>query len=319
MMGIFLTFLANSVTRATPLILCLLVCISCATPFPVENLEFGMTAKEVRESVGEPRFIHRDQTWIYTHEEWSWDEFYVVKKEAFLHFDRGLLTGWQVDGLGPQGVEESIVAIKVKIGGLAGSLYHLLNPPVIYFVRLEADGQIREGDLIRSNYRSGGYAYLVNASPGRYAALGAGAVSFNADLGHWQTGIYTGEHTWIESLDERSYYAGSTLWLFPESMIDETTVTVEPSGVAFMGEFKVSGRLHFDDADAVQKDYTNKLSDSEYARKNPIAELFERPPVESVRLVAEYQKAPSEMATQRFLKSSRGLAELGWRGLNGDE
>jgi hypothetical protein len=35
--------------------------------------------------------------------------------------------------------------------------------------------------------------------------------------------------------------------------------------------------------------------------------------------MTEYQKGQSEMATERFMKSSRGLAELGWRALNGDE
>ena len=46
----FLTRLANSVTRTVLLIPCLLICLACATPFPIEDLEEGMTDETVRES-----------------------------------------------------------------------------------------------------------------------------------------------------------------------------------------------------------------------------------------------------------------------------
>jgi len=76
---------------------CLLICFACATPitFPVENLAVGMTTKEVRQSVGEPRFNHLGKTWIYTHEERDWVGF-VIKKDVFLHFDEEKLVQWQV-------------------------------------------------------------------------------------------------------------------------------------------------------------------------------------------------------------------------------
>jgi len=330
----FMTPLVRRIARAAFLIPCLLICLACATPFPIENLEMGMTTREVRESVGEPRFNHRDQTWIYTHEEWrsrwflppspfffaglisipvnavwpntSWDAQYVVEKEAFLHFEEGLLIGWQVDGLGRQGVEESIVAIKLKIGGLDGWLSGLLNPPVIFFARLEADGQKRQGDLLRSNYQSGGYAYLVNANPGRYSAIGVRHDYYNADTDYCYT------HT-FDSSPTSPCYSGSTYWFFPGSMIEETIVTAEPSGMAFMGEFEISGNLKFDGSDDMQRRYSDMLSVSEYAHDNPIVKAFERPPVTSVKFVADYRKDQSEMATQRFLKSSQSLAELGWR------
>ena len=119
MMRSFLTRLVSSAPRSLVLIPCLLVCLACATPFPVENLEEGMTPLEVRESVGEPRFIAPNGVWIYTHEEqeWvftffpltplfiplfaglpdaSWDEMYVIKGDVFLHFNDGKLWRWQV-------------------------------------------------------------------------------------------------------------------------------------------------------------------------------------------------------------------------------
>ena len=49
MMRSFLIRLANSVTRAALLVPCLLVCLACATPFPIDSLEEGMTHETVRE------------------------------------------------------------------------------------------------------------------------------------------------------------------------------------------------------------------------------------------------------------------------------
>ena len=39
------------------LIPCLLLLLACATPFPIESLEEGMTTQTVRESFGEPEYI----------------------------------------------------------------------------------------------------------------------------------------------------------------------------------------------------------------------------------------------------------------------
>jgi hypothetical protein len=196
--------------------------------------------------------------------------------------------------LAPHGADKSIIAIKVKQRGFHAFLHRWSRQrggsPVIFFVRLQADGQNRQGDLLISNHRVGGYAYVFNASPGRYAAIGFGRTGPTSD-------------PWIEHDQWMAH------WYFPESMIDETTVTVEPSGVAFMGEFEVSGDLQFDDADDTQKHYSS---------------FFWGPPQKgnwwemSSRFVAEYRKAQSEIATERFIESSRGLAELGWRVLNGD-
>ncbi len=93
----FLTRFVGSVGRSLPLLPFLAICLACATPtpFPVENLKVGMTTKEVRQSVGEPRFNHLGKTWIYTHEEQDWVGF-VVRKDVFLHFDEEKLVQWQV-------------------------------------------------------------------------------------------------------------------------------------------------------------------------------------------------------------------------------
>ncbi len=83
--------------RSFLLIPCLLICLACATatPFPVENLEEGMTPLEVRESVGEPGFIASNGVWMYTHEERNWAGF-VARNDVFLHFEDERLFHWQV-------------------------------------------------------------------------------------------------------------------------------------------------------------------------------------------------------------------------------
>lgn len=312
----------------------LLICISCATPFPVAELEEGMTAEEARQAFGEPRNIRDDNAWVYTDEDqnWmmfnpffiefgliagsifallddddsvEWDEFFVSRQDVYLHFEEEKLARWQVGEMGPHGIEESIVAIKVFKPRL---LFGSETPSAIYFVRLDADGGYRQERVFVSNSRGDGYAYLVNADPGRYAAIGARIDHSSSSPGGYQTDIYTGKHTWVESYG--SEYSGSSYWLFPESMINETIVTVEPSGVAFMGEFESSGDLGFDGADDTQTHYSEVFTGS--APENAVTKFFHK--LEATYL-AEYQGGQSEMATQRFLESSRAFAEVGWRAL----
>ena len=122
MMRIFLTRLVNSVTRATPLIPCLLVCISCATPFPFDKLEEGLTVETVLTEFGPPEAIESGSgdagpSWCYAHEEqdWlktffpltpvsipilavdpgsRWSDAYFRRSEVALHFEEGRLVRW---------------------------------------------------------------------------------------------------------------------------------------------------------------------------------------------------------------------------------
>ena len=72
MMRFFLTRFVDSVARAVLLIPCLLIGLACATPFPTENLEVGMTAETVRESLPAvgildmPRFHKFTTSWGLT-------------------------------------------------------------------------------------------------------------------------------------------------------------------------------------------------------------------------------------------------------------
>ena len=50
----FLTRLVSSVTRSLLLAACLLICLACATPFPLDSLEVDMTMVQATEAFGEP-------------------------------------------------------------------------------------------------------------------------------------------------------------------------------------------------------------------------------------------------------------------------
>ncbi len=111
---------------------CLLICLACATPtpFPIENLEEGMTTETVREKFGEPEAIETEPegaepSWTYVHEEQAWRHtvmsysigiphciistawmpfveghpcysWNVERKPVVLQFTEGKLTSWEV-------------------------------------------------------------------------------------------------------------------------------------------------------------------------------------------------------------------------------
>ena len=123
----FLTRPRNSLARVVLLAPCLLICLACATPFPVEKLQKDMTTEMVRETFGQPESIQVlsgntvSGRWCYLTEEqlWPmtffplsplltlvqlpfaavlpnvrWDDVYVGKREIVLHFDGEKLVWW---------------------------------------------------------------------------------------------------------------------------------------------------------------------------------------------------------------------------------
>ena len=130
MMRSFQTRLVSSATAVVLLIPCLLIWLACATPFPIESLEKGMTAETVRMKFGEPEAIETkprdvESSWTYVHEEQAWFPTvifsslvlphcilftalmpfygghpcfgqYVEEKPVVLHFEAEKLVRWEV-------------------------------------------------------------------------------------------------------------------------------------------------------------------------------------------------------------------------------
>ncbi len=57
----FLTRFPNSFIGVVLLIPCLLICLACATPFPIESLEKGMTMEQATEAFGEPSSTNTEE------------------------------------------------------------------------------------------------------------------------------------------------------------------------------------------------------------------------------------------------------------------
>jgi len=119
----------------------------------------------------------------------------------------------------------------------------------VYFVRLEEREEILKQDrFIRSDTSSNDYVYLMNAQPGRYAA-----VAFS---------LPAGELSW-------------DLYLLQKALIQQTVTTVAPGTIGYLGEFillrglgmrKVGG-------DSIQNHYASILS-GEYLNNVYVAELL---------------------------------------------
>ena len=68
---------SNRCSRTLPWLFCLLLCYGCATAFPFERLEAGMTVDAAREGFGMPEAIETgpgglESCWSYYHEEQNW-------------------------------------------------------------------------------------------------------------------------------------------------------------------------------------------------------------------------------------------------------
>ncbi len=113
------------------LVPCVLICLACATPFPLDSLEEGMTTEAMRANFGEPEANSTtepegmDSSWSYVHEERNWFNtvlfssillphcilftpfilsgdghpcfsWYVDREPVVLQFAEGKLASWEV-------------------------------------------------------------------------------------------------------------------------------------------------------------------------------------------------------------------------------
>jgi hypothetical protein len=134
-----------------------------------------------------------------------------------------------------------IVGTKVEVNGRSFSPSYFCRE--IFFVKLEdgsLDDILQSRILLNAHFRFG-YAFLPNAKPGRYAAIGCR--------------FHVGDGVWFEG---RRY---QTLLLFNRALITRLTRTIAPGTVALLGSIAVDlknvGReSDFDDA---QQHYFRKL------------------------------------------------------------
>jgi hypothetical protein len=103
---------------------------------------------------------------------------------------------------------------------------------MVYFIKVDEGGDLyNQGKFIRSNYTTGGQVYLINAKPGRYAAV--------ACYEKKKSQLMVGEYT----------------TLFPKELIKLTEVLVAPGKIAFMGDYVVDQSVGLKGADSSQRHY----------------------------------------------------------------
>lgn len=139
----------------------------------------------------------------------------------------------------PQG---SVIAIQVETRG--HSPFITKYPNRCYFVRIDADDDLAQNQVIRSNFAKAGRFYLLNAKPGKYAAVAV--FKSKPDEFNVQTGVT------VPRADYTTYFA--------KELIEATKVKVGAGEVGFMGSYVVNESLGLADAEPIQNHYANVLS-----------------------------------------------------------
>lgn len=204
----------------------------------------------------------------------------------------------------PLGSNSSMIALAVK--NRAPIKLFSNSPDRVYFVRLEeGDSPNTSTQVIPSNYAKGNYIYLLNAEPGRYAAVAcmrvqrtmaapaapASGVSVSFNPGSKST--YT------------SYFA--------EDLIEMTQVTVTPGSINFIGEYTVDD-AKLKDPDSAQLHYYRLIEPGAEKGRGLLA-LFAGKLEISYRGSLHEVKRDAEAEAQFLAAAKKHLAETGWSSL----
>ncbi len=145
----------------------------------------------------------------------------------------------------PAGPATSVVAIALRTD--ADRDAHRGRPRQAYFVKLADDSDpMRQPELLRSDYTCDGIMVLLNAAPGRYAAVAC---------------YGKGEQDWTA--------------YFPESLIRATEKQVPEGKAVLLGSFGVTLRSISTTGDAAQRHYMRVLW-PDWERKHAALKAFTR-------------------------------------------
>jgi hypothetical protein len=157
----------------------------------------------------------------------------------------------------------------------------------VMFVRLEGNDrwQYISTHPITSNYNKDGYVYLLNAPPGRYAA--------------------------VATLELQSQGGGVQRFstYFSRDLVKATEVILEPGRIVFMGEFVVDTSTSFKDADDVQSHYLKLISPDVEGRSTFWGSMMG----DNHFTGTLHEVNKNEEAHEKFLATTReNLGEVGW-------
>ena len=172
----------------------------------------------------------------------------------------------------------------------------------VMFIRLEGNdsSQYISTQPIASNYNKDGYIYLLNAPPGRYAAVATFRSQASAP-----TAPASGSGVTVTVNPGDTDYST----YFSRDLVKATEVAVEPGRIVFMGEFIVDTSTSFEDADDLQLHYFRLISPGVEDRSKFFG-LFSGDYHYTGTL---HKMNQDEEARERFLvKTRKNLGEAGW-------
>jgi hypothetical protein len=180
--------------------------------------------------------------------------------------------------------DSNAVIVGIHVSSPGTLFTHPLTADQIFFVKLEdgSSDNILQGQILSNSHFRFGYAFLPNAKPGRYAAIGC---TFHSG----------------GSLGYRFTYTV----LFDRALITRLTRTIAPGTVALLGNIVVSETFEAQEAeyDDVQQHYFRKLTgkDIRTVLKQRRGFFIQGGTLEGVpgRLKQEY---PLDSASRQFLE-----------------
>jgi len=113
------------------------------------------------------------------------------------------------------------------------------KPAQVYFARIDNQDGLLQQQIIRSNFIKAGRAYLLNARPGTYVAVGAYFLSpMQASRATYTT-------------------------YFPKELVEQSKVIIRENDFVFMGSYVVETSVGLDGADVLQLHYKNVIAPGE--------------------------------------------------------
>ncbi len=181
----------------------------------------------------------------------------------------------------PEDPERSVIGIQIELqGGILSQ-----KPDSVFFVAMENEGAISQDYVFPSTFANGGRVYLLNARPGKYAAVATFRSQMNT------TGFTT---------------------YFSKDLVGATRVDVRPGEAVFMGSYVVHMSTGLKKAEPIQRHYADVLA----RQKAGVSHLL---PGGVHYLGALGTAKRNSDARTAFLKHARDdLAEGGWGPLLSD-
>jgi hypothetical protein len=207
----------------------------------------------------------------------------------------------------PSGEQPAVLVASFKLVppiGMGG-----FTPGMVFFARVNARGDIDpKADFIVSTYTNGNRAYLLNAAPGEYVAIGAAYAAPNAQGQQPAANLeeaskqLMADREKLANAGEGSIaeQAGATdldsmaVYLFADELVKSTRVRVLPGKITIMGVGESQSTMSNEFTDALQKKYVAYFTVNAkqtpriiYAGSN---RKFERTPAIEAEKIAEVKE-----------------------------